>query len=338
MRARLAPFVRLEARRALLRATLPAMILGAIAAWTPESADPSPGAARHRIWMIGLLVLLPLATGLAADRMTRVRRGEGEWLSSRPVSPFAVITASWFGTWLAACVGLLALIAFATYTTPENKVPFLMRQGENPNMVRIPAGATESVQLAGYEYGVSVRVRVVPILGGGSPTTSCEVTATRGGHSISGQARVVSRTWVETYLPGETGPLVLTIKNTGAGDLAWMGGASIELWGVTGLASFVSWDIAERAALLLAAALALAAGLGAWVTTGSATGVVLCLLLVTTQGPAFDVFGLNAALDFAAQERLPRRQDLTPTAVAAAITLFGLVLGRLGWHGKRVDA
>tara|TARA_R110002096_G_scaffold124407_5_gene269097 strand:+ start:2043 stop:3059 length:1017 start_codon:yes stop_codon:yes gene_type:complete len=338
VRVRLAPFVRLEARRSLLRATLPTLILGAIAAWTPESADPSPGAARHRIWMIGLLVLLPLAIGLAADRMTRIRRGEGEWLSSRPVAPLAVIFASWFGTWLAACAALVLLVVLTTTATTERKVPVLIRQGVNAHMIRIPAGATEQAQLAGYEQGTSVRVRVGPILGGDSPTTTCAVSVTRGGTTATHEERLVARTWVEAPIPGGDDVPVLTITNTGVGDLAWMDGTSIELYGVDGLASAVSMDLALRAAMLLAAALALAAGLGAWVTTGSATGVVLCLLLMTTQSPAFDVFGLSAAFESAAQERLPRDLGVPPYVIALALTLLGLALGRLGWHGKRVDA
>jgi len=335
MSPRLSPYLRLEARRSLIHAALPAVTLALLVAL--GSAGHSDATSRHQIWTVALVVLLPLAWGFAANRVTRWRRGEGEWLGSSPASPLALLTASWAGSLLASLVALLAIGAMATLGTTGTTATRLVRSADTPQMIRVAAGSSHRFLLEGLEQAQSLRLRVMPVAGGESPTTHCSVTLARPSEQHSATARVFSRTWIEVDLPRGTGPLRVTVTNDGDGDLALLSGRSIELWAAAADSRWVSLDLVLRALLALAAGLALAIGLGSWLPTGSATGLLLVLGLWSTGLVSTDVFRLGAALDAAAEGRLPRAIGLLPVAISFTLIAIGLLLGRLGIHGKRAD-
>ncbi len=339
------PLVSLELRRVLRSgATLFTVALALFvtgADWIPQTQGELEGAlarglVRQGIWSAALLVLLPAATLGAAGILHRWRRGEADWLGSRPTGRVAALASAWLGSTLGGILllAVVALIVEAAAGAGEATLR-LERRHAMADSHRLEPGESVTFDLpaTATRAGAALRVRLRPALGSG-PTTDARLSVGRGAESRSAVARLATWTWLEVPLPSGEDAIECTLLNEGQGALAVLARDGVELWTPSGGEWRASLALFARACLALASLGALAIGFSAWVGSVTAGVGALCLWLIANAAAlgrtAFPGADLPAVLGIAAEGRLP--QELGPWAALASLIaiLSGLALARPG--------
>ena len=351
--------LKLELRRSLRAGSVIAALI-ALAAWTwddgvafaqrdPEAAGAFARArAREGLWAATLMLSVPVFALRAAGTVGRWRRGEGDWLGSRPTARSAALAWTWLGGVSAAWVTLAACAAAIELRTGGDAVlPRYAGAVELATTRRIEPGEVFELRLPdpgqAVGEGGGVRVALARTLGGrtredtargaGGRIVEVGLRLSRGsGQPSSIGARVQGRSRVPLTLPEGTGPATLRIENLGPGALAIPARRSIEFWSDGEGEGAASTALLLRAALLVAAAMGLGIGLGAWVRPSMAVGGLFALWLPFAFGQRLPGWlpGLRLPRDlaFVAEARLPEALPPLQPLGAAALVLVGYALAR----------
>lgn len=336
---------------------LAVLIVLVLAPWsTPELVAIEPraeivarGLERQGVWTGALLFLVPALFWRAAGTFARWRQGDADWLGSRPTGRLAALVSTWAGT-VAAGACLLAAVALFVEVAADGGEETFAYAGTSglAEVRRVEPGTARVFRMPDPEgrapAGSRVRARVTVTVGAG-PTTVARLTARRaveGGGERSATVRVLARTWLEVELPPGPGDLELEIASEGDGALAVLAPDSFQLWVPGGDERRASSTIFVRAALGLAAGLALAMGLGAWVspiTAGLGALLLWPLLELSFGAPGWlPAARLARALAFVGEGRLPEALDPRALLGLVACVALGLALALAGlrsWrHGR----
>lgn len=352
---------RLELRRALGGGFAPfalaLLVVLVLAPWStpdivtiePRAAAVARGLQRQGIWTGALLFLVPALVWRAAGTLARWRRGDADWLGSRPTGKLAALVSTWAGTVAAGALLLAAVALFIELDVDGDAATFAYAGTSGlADVRRIEPGTARTFRMpdpgARAPAGSRVRARVTVTVGAG-PTTVARLTVRRtagdGGEQTT-TARVVARTWIEVELPPGPGALELELASEGAGALAVLAPDSFQLWIPGGDERRASLTIFIRSALGLAAGLALAMGFGAWVspvTAGLGALLLWPALAIPLGAPGWlPAARLARALAFVGEGRLPEALD--PRALLGLLACVGTGLalalpGLRSWrHGR----
>jgi hypothetical protein len=365
---RLFPLARLELRRSLAPAllitlvVLAALLLASNRGASLTGLEPDPavlrGQARLLLWSFSLLVLVPAAIGRAASSGTWHARREAPWLGPRAIGQAPVALATWAGQ-LAALAILLAFVWVAgewgaahadRWGSPGGDLPAGSRTTleERGRASAVPRGllspgdrtswvAADSASLDQFHLRASL------VAGGDTDKNGARLSLVtrRPGAAAFAMATetllTAEATLVWTAPPGG-GSLEIVLTNEGPATLVIGGPGGLTHWRPTPTDRRGPRTLLLLWLLALAPALALAQGLGFWMSPASATLAVLCLGLVavSSAGGAAPMMSwapwpgadLARAMAIIGEGRSPARPDTIALAIAAFWTLPGLLLAR----------
>ncbi len=290
----------LELRRCLTPG-LAALVLGvacfaATRDWSPPAAlegvpladaTGDEGAYRRQaVWALFLVVAFPLLVSRAAGCAERWRARDADWFAPLPLPRSAYSVSTVAGV---VCAAWLLVVGTATITeafttssdTPPLRFhaaiahpPLALLDDDEPMQIPWSASgdATNGAQLV-------LHPTVAP---GSGPAVAVRFSlARRGDRGIFVERRLFGRTRIALDVPDpDADELELSIERTSDGAVFVLPPNSVELWVPTRSARLASVELGARCALLLAAWIALAAGLGAWMRAGLATALgAACFLL-----------------------------------------------------------
>jgi hypothetical protein len=288
-----AGLVLLSFRRALHPGVwLPSLALLAFAATREHAPDVAAAFRRQELWLVPSLFVLPLLVRRAAGIVPRWRAADADWRATRGASRAVHLASAWFGTWLAGAALLVATAAVAGGWHDERALrwsravahPAASLVTDEP--VRVPLDltldeTTEHVHLQLHPSvapgrGPAAQVELRLVTGDGAD----EVEHAQSVGTVHGRGELR----IALAAPAGNGrgelPLTAVLRRVGgSGYVVFPADSSELLDGFRGV-TFLAGPMLPRALALLAAALALAIGLGAWMRPGLAAGCVLCVWLV----------------------------------------------------------
>jgi len=346
------------ARLALRRALPPGLVATAVVlaafflatTWRPApleaeallgSIDPRSAAsaiARQGLWAALLATLAPFLVARAALILPGWRRGEVDWL-------FASASTR-TGLALSAYLGLAA--AAAIFVVFDAAVAELAAGRAGPGRALAARFATPTVLLAGDEpivrgidlgrspAGAALRVRILLVGGGPAADLRLAVRAVAADGAVHAtRARLATSGNLEVTLPRSEGPFELSLERTGGESLVALERDGIEL--VTPVASerVGSLRLAARSWLALCAMLAVALGLGAWLSAPTAAIGALslglaALLAGSTVAPALPLASLKEALSLTGEGLAAPWPSWRALVASAATIVLGLTLAAAG--------
>ncbi len=317
-------------------------------ALSPErSAELTRGLARQGIWGGALLLLLPALVLRSAASVTRLRRGDADWVGARPVSSMSWVLSTWIGLSVAGWLALGAVAAAAEWG--RGSAPTMAFSGSlATGQARVVAGGETChwrLPLSAEATPPGSRLRMVLLrgFGPGGPVSSVTLQARRDGQTgPAAQTLVHGRSHVEVALPEGSGALELKLSNQGEGAVTLLADPGFEFWRPAPSDRRASLEAFLRAALALSAALALGLGFGAWVSPATAGLGVLALWVGvhSALGAVAWLPGLRLprALGFIGQGRLPESFDARGLVGLGLCLAAGVCLalpGLRSWrHGR----
>lgn len=291
--------------------------------------------ARQTLWAATLLLFLPAIVGQAAGLVPGWRRGEGDWIGSRPVGKSATLGAALAGVVVSGAVWLALATTLIEARTSEPDAWTRDWQRDLNAFHTIDAGKSRRIELSppAHEGKARIRVRVRPTVGG-KPNTDLRVSVARAGEGKQVLRHVTHKTWIELELPPGSGSTWLQIDNLGDGNAAWVTPGSVEVFvPTTSSAGPRLWIWMVRLGAMLAAA---AVGFSAWVRPAAATAAALCLVPAGSLLGGLWASGLSDTLASIADHRIP---PAPPFELLPVVTIIaGIALARLGlvsWRHSR---
>jgi len=352
-----------RARLALRRALPPGLVLLALAlatllvatTWRPGAleaqalagaGDPAAAAsalARQGLWTALLVLLAPFLVARAATTLPAWRRGEVDWLLASARSRMGLVASTYLGL-LAAALLLVAFIAVAAELAagPSGPGRALAARFETPALVvDAEEGLVRRVD-PGFELpGGVLRVRLILVGGGRAADLRLAVrSAAVEGRTTAVRARLAGAGVLEVPLPAASGPYDLQLEQLEGEALVAVREDGLELVEPLGSARAAGLRTAARAILGLAALLALALGLGAWLSTPTALlgALALALAALLSEGPAARLFPLAAlreALALAGEGLAAPWPSTRAVAAGALVAVLGLLLAGAGLRDWR---
>jgi hypothetical protein len=351
--------VRLTLRRALppglavIAVALAAAFLSA--SWEPDAlelealagaTDPRVAAgalAREGLWTALLVTLAPFLLVRAATTLPGWRRGEVDWLLAAARRRGALVLSAYLG--LLAAAGLLLLFIATAAEASAGPAPAghaLAARFATPALVVDDGQPLVRVVDPGRAApGGTLRVRMV-LAGGGRAAGLRVALRSRGpaGGVRAVRAQLASNESVEVPLPAPEGPYELVVERTDGEALVAVRENGIELLTPTASARVAGLRVALRAGLALAALLALALGLGAWLSAPTAIlgALTLAAAGLLAEGPmarALPLGALAEALALAGEgvaAPTPSPRALAATAVAVSVGLLAATAGLCCWR------
>jgi len=351
--------LRLELRRSLRPSVIVTVLgLGVVLAWfggggpSAELAenlqiDPlrARGLGRQGVWSGALLFLAPILLLRAGGTVGRWRRGECDWLGSRPAGRLPILASTLSGMCLAAALLLGMIAALVEGASSGSADTFRYAGSYSLNEIRrLEPG--ESLRWTLPDPGdlesdreAEVRVLVTRTMGNAA-STRIVFGATRGGVHGSTEHHILQRGRASVSVPRTAGDVELSLQNVGEGSLAILTPDTFELW-LPASERMASVSLAVRFFVLLAALMALALGMGAWVGGATAAGGALALwfaLLRLDLGAFVPGARLARAIGFVGDGRLPEPYDLRGLVGLGLASLCGLALGVHGIRSWRHDS
>jgi hypothetical protein len=351
-----AALARLALRRALpggaWLAGVAAAALVARAAWQPDAlvaqalgAEGDAAAlARAGAWTALLALYGAWLVGAAAALPARWRAGEVQWLARATAPTFARALSAWLGL---AAAGALALGAIAVAGElaarrgPERPAHELVARFEAPDAALAPGAAPLRValDLGDARAGDRLRVRLADL--GGGPTA--RVRAALEGSGAHAEALLGAAGQLELELSPTPQPGLLTLEHLEGEAVLVVAAGGIEIVRPLGTPAAPARRVAARAALALAAWLALALGLGAWMAPALAwlLSAGAALVCATSPGPWLRVLPLARlpeALGRLGQGTTGPWPGADEVAAAVGLTLAGLGLAAAGLRRWRSAA
>jgi hypothetical protein len=349
------------ARLALRRALGPVFLVGcavllvllALRDWAPpttglgaasaeEARRIANGLARQGIWSGVLILIVPILILRAARTVSAWREGDVEWLACRATPRSTILV--W--TWLGSCAAGLAVLA-ATGFVAEMRAGPSLPGAQLAGRLGPPGSAwVEGRRALAWSVGDprgraprGSRLRFELALASGTgPGAEVILRARRAppengpGLETRAAQRIGTRAAIEVELPPGAGAVDLWLECAQAEDRVLLMSRAGELLVPAASDRAAGWEILARASLALAAGLALALGLGAWMNASSATAAILALMLVAWMAPRPSAIWPGAdlldALAIAGHGRVPPEIDARSIAVAALVVAGGLGLAR----------
>jgi hypothetical protein len=318
------------------------------AALSADHALAERGLAREAIVSGALLFLAPWVLLHAGGTIGRWRARESDWLASRPATRAGLIVSAWIGMVGAAGAALAIVVAITLVRAGWGEASWRFLGAQTVDHARrIEPG--ESLRFALSEPAREssadsrLRVHLARTLGSGAhslaPAEVELVLAREGGSARSFHVRLQSRARVELGVPDGEGALGLTISNAGPSSTALLTDRSFEFWAAGPREGWGSLEIAWRALLTLAAASALALGLGAWMSAPSAMALTLSAWLYATTLASSRAWIPGARLlrdlEFLSDGRLPETPGLAALAGTLLIAAAGVALACNGLRSWR---
>jgi hypothetical protein len=323
---------------------------GAIAGSEPTAI--ARGLAREGAWVAVLIGILPLLVVRAARLVPRWRAGEGDWLGSRALGRPAIAASTFVGTF-AGAAGLLAATCAVIELSTGEAGSTLRRSGsiplpaaawitpETPLVVTVPSSKALARSTPGdLDKGTRARVELAF---GDAAGSAAEIVllARRSDREIVRRARLATHGTVEVELPLGEGPLEIVITAPLAGSRAYLVTGEIELWTPEASERAGSRAVIARLLPAVLAWIALAFGLGAWMSAASATWAVVAAwtaIWLSDARPAWlPGADLWEALDTVGAGRVPAHADVRSLGVALLFAFVGLCLVVLGTRRWRAE-
>jgi hypothetical protein len=271
------------------------------------------------------------------------RRGEVDWLLASARTRAALVLSAYLGL-LAAC-GLVVLFVATAAEAASGPAPagraLAARFATAPLVVESEQPLTRRIDPELSAPGGSLRVRLVLVGGGRAADLRLAVRALGDEERVSAvRARLASAGSVEVPLPAPSGPYELELERTAGEALVAVRQDGIEILTPTASAREASLRVALRAGLALAALLALALGLGAWLSAPTAilATLTLTLLGLLAEGAiarALPLASLAEALALAGEgiaAPWPSLRAVASAAVAVGIGLLAATAGLRDWR------
>ena len=304
----------------------------------PDPARVERALARQGVWTTLLLALAPFVVLRSAGFVATWRRGEADWIASSPTGRLPALLSVWIGGTAAALLGVLAAAGVAEVSAGGGPPGLeVAERVDPPGAVLLEPGREEwtlGSRDAG-QPGAVLRVRLILVAGG--PAADVRLTVARGEEIGETARRIASRAELRVPIPPGAGPARAVFELAEPETIVAI--ESAEVLRPTASERLVSLRIGLCAGLALAAWLALALGLGAWVSPGSATLGVLAVAAAGWSGltaiplPGSD---LPALIQRAGEGVVPSGSLLPPGLFpAAGAVLLGLGLGVLGLRSWR---
>jgi hypothetical protein len=244
-----------------------------------DSAVLARGLRRADLGFALLIVLLPTLLVGVARTFRRLDDGERHWLLSRPVSRACIALSSWAGGFAGGLLWLCAVGLGCELHAGGGAASW--RAGDELELTEIRRDAGEGTllwrsQSAQRPPGCLARL-TTGLFGSYNEVEAIELGA-RAASSVTpfatGRAEAGRKTVVEVELPpgGET--LLFTLRARGARSQLDLNAPRLELF-LPSPERAGTWQLLLRVALLLAGSLALALGLGAWLSPASSLLLLL---------------------------------------------------------------
>lgn len=327
-------------------------ITGLGAASPDDVRSIAHGLARQGIWSGVALAIVPFLVLRAARTVGAWRTGEVDWLASRAAARETILVWTWVGSWIAALL-VLAATGILAETRAGPGIPSLRLAGtigaqgsgwvEGRRALRWSASDPHALAPPGS------RVRFELALGSSAgPGAEVILEVRRGAPGQTSESssrtaqRVGTRAAIEVDLPPGGGDLEFELTCADDRDRAFLMSKAGELWAPVGSDRAAGWALLTRAAVALAAWLALALGLGAWMQATSAALLVLALMLPawlalepSSIWPGGDFL---QALAITGRGRVPPAIDGRSLLAAAFVAALGLGLARWSLASWRRDS
>jgi hypothetical protein len=296
----------------------------------PERAEQVlRGLLRGSVWTLLPLVLVLVSVSAAARDPERWRRGEGLVLGTRRAPPWRVATSVWAGRTLGLVLWTLAIAAAGELGAAGSAPCFEIGPRESLSAARpAAAGGAFSIELAGArDLPPGSRARLSWYwLGDYSSLETVHLKAWRTGSETTrtrAQSALVQH--IEIDLPTGSGPLQLQVTTVGAESALAIGGLVLEYLHPAP-ERLGTWRLLVALAWFGATLLALAAGLGAWISAPSSVA------LLTVTWCAAWIEGALEALPGLALPRMLRSVSAghVPQAEEGAVWFVGALLISLG--------
>jgi hypothetical protein len=303
------------------------------------ASDPAQalrGLERSSWWSALALVLLLGTVTAAAGEHQRWRRGEALWSSTRKLGATGLVGSVWAGRTLALCAWLALIAIVVELAVGGSEVAYQPGPRQEPTLSR---GETQSESFrwslaapnaAGLRLSVELRWS-------GDYTTADEIVlsvARRGAQPTRTASAPALTQSFELDLPAGEGPLEFELSAQGAAGV--LGLEALEV----GLLQprperLATWRLAVSLGLLGTALLALALGLGSWMSAASAVAL-LCVAwgVAWLEGLSWPLPGLDlpASLEAVARGRVPAPLTAPVVAATAGVVLLGLSLRLAALH------
>jgi hypothetical protein len=323
----------------------------ALAPVLPVGGGVERALAREGMWTGMLAVLLPLFVLRQAGTLARWRRGEADWLACARHGQ--VLVSAWSGAFAGGLLVLLFAALCAELTAGSGRAGLRIEaQLPAPRVVLVGGRGAQRWRVEGAdgELGQGSLLRARVVLVAGAPAAEVRFSARRAeadGATTTVRRRISGRGSVLLDVPSGSGPLELELEREEPAAIVALEGDGVELVRPVASERAASAAILARAALALAAWLALALGLGAWLSSPTAALFLLALALpvwLAAGDPhaalrgAWPWSGLPEAIEVAGQgfaPPLPTARALATTVLAVAA---GLGLARAGLRDWRRDA
>ncbi len=258
-----------------------ALALAVTMPWSPSavrggaelSLEVSAGLARQGVWICALGMILPWFAWRSSTFVRQWRQGESDWLGTSALSRAGVAWSHVIGALFALGI---ALVPFAIAGEVRSR-------RTSPQLEWLADGAVRSVVLMTENDRVSLDVDppaaaslaiarfVVAAPGNGGPSATVRCTLERAGSAtIRSEARISNTTSLRLELRGGTGPLKLTFEPVGPGAVVVLEGPRLQWFAPHPARWSVAVSLLLHAWLAAAACAAIALGVAAWTSPGTA--------------------------------------------------------------------
>jgi hypothetical protein len=294
-----ANLIGLAARRflspAALALTTAALALAAFLPFSPSAArganelSPEVGAglARQGVWLTALAVVLPWFCARAAWCVGRWRRGEGDWLGTGVLSRANVALGHMLGAFLALAL-VLAPFAIAAELRAGAVAPrlrWIADERVEPVVLLTEADRVQRSVHPPRGGDVLLGRFVIAAPGNGGPSAKLRCAVSRSGaQDFFVDVLATANTPFEIELQNGTGPVELVFQRVGAGAVAALDDSRLQWFQArparwsNALAQFL------HAWLACSVACAIALGVAAWTSAGTALLCGLGVLAVAALG------------------------------------------------------
>ncbi len=289
-----------------------ALALAMFLPWSPSAArggeelslEVSAGLARQGVWICALGMVLPWFTWRSSTFVRQWREGESDWLGTSALSRAGVAWSHVTGALLALGLALVPF-AIAGEVCSRRKSPQLQWLADSD--VRSVALMTESDRVSldvGPPAGASLAIArfIVAAPGSGGPSATVRCTLERAGSAtISSETRISNTTALRLEFHGGTGPLKLTFEHVGPGAVVVLEGSRLQWFAPHPSRWSVALSLWLHVWLAAAACAAIALGVAAWTSPGSAflaAAAVPAIAWLEDRAPVFwPGVGLRDALE-----------------------------------------